>query len=405
MLTGRRYRLELTEPQTEYAEQIGAVCRVVWNTGLHQRREYRRRGGWMNYTPQCGELAEAKRDHSWLGEVPGHCLQQALKDLDRACREHGTFRVNWRSKRGWSPSFRFPEGGKIVVERLGRKAGRVKLPKFGWVRFRWSRQLGGMIRSATLSRDGGHWFVSFLVEDDQTTPNEPVATGTVGLDRGVVAAVATSDGAMHDREFSSPGEAERYRRLQQQLARQAKGSANRRRTLEAMRRVKGRERDRRQDFTTQLGSALARTNGLVAVEALNTRGMTSSGKGTVEQPGSRVRAKAGLNRAILDKGWHKLLLALRSTARYTGTRIVEVPAAYTSQACSACRSVDAASRESQARFRCTRCGFQANADINAARNVLAAGLAVTACGDLAVGRSVKQEPAETRKVVPLPDAA
>lgn len=143
----------------------------------------------------------------------------------------------------------------------------------------------------------------------------------------------------------------------------------------------------------------------MVLEDLRTRIMTSTAKGTIAAPGSQVRQKAGLNRAILDKGWHQLELALRSAARYTGCRVVKVPAAYTSQTCSRCRSVDPASRESQARFRCTTCGHAENADVNAAKNVLADGLSVSACGDLGNGRSVKQEPAGTREVLPPQPAA
>jgi putative transposase len=116
MLTGRRFRLEFTAEQTVFAEQTASVCREVWNTGLEQRREYRRRGAWISYRQQARELAEAKIEHLWLARVPGHCLQQTLMDLDKACRTHGTFTVRWRSSRRWRPSFRFPEGNKIVVE-------------------------------------------------------------------------------------------------------------------------------------------------------------------------------------------------------------------------------------------------------------------------------------------------
>src|SRR6202521_5322715 len=117
MLTGRRFRVEFTDEQVEYAEKIGAVCRAVWNTGLEQRRAYRRRGAWMNYQPQAKELAEAKAEHPWLAEVPGHCLQQTLMDLDKACCKDGTFGVHWRSSRRWVPSFRFPEGSKMAVQK------------------------------------------------------------------------------------------------------------------------------------------------------------------------------------------------------------------------------------------------------------------------------------------------
>ncbi|MFA5711308.1 RNA-guided endonuclease InsQ/TnpB family protein, partial [Mycolicibacterium sp.] len=186
MLTGRRFRVEFTDEQVEYAERIGAACRAVWNTGLEQRREYRRRGAWMNYQSQAKELAEAKTEHSWLKAVPGHCLQQTLMDLDRACRERGTFRVRWRSGRRWSPSFRFPEGNKMAVEKLNRRHGRIKLPKLGWVKFRASRSLDGeTLRSATLSREGRHWFLSVLVDDGRQTPEAHVSPGSaVGVDRG-----------------------------------------------------------------------------------------------------------------------------------------------------------------------------------------------------------------------------
>ncbi|MDR7303113.1 RNA-guided endonuclease InsQ/TnpB family protein [Haloactinomyces albus] len=332
-------------------------------------------------------------------------MQQTLKDLDAACRDHGTFRVHWCSKRRWNPSFRFPAGNHITVERLGKRKARAELPKLGWVSFRWSRHLDGQVRSVTLSRDGRHWFVSFLVEDGKQTPQQHPSESVVGVDRGVAAAVACSDGTMRDRQFAAPGEQRRYRRLQQKLARQQRGSANRQKTVAKMNRIKRRERDRRDDFTAWTGSRLAGLHGTVALEDLRTRNMTGIAKGTVEQPGSQVRQKAGLNRAILDKGWHELELALRSAARYTGARTVEVPAAYTSQTCSRCRRVDPVSRESQARFRCTTCGHCENADVNAAKNVLADGLSVSACGDSPSGGSVKQELAGTREVLPHRPAA
>jgi hypothetical protein len=97
MKAGRRFRAELTEAQARLAQQTADVCRAVWNTGLEQRREYRRRGAWMNYEEQAHELVEAKKEHIWLTEAPSHCLQQALRDLDEACRRHGTFNVRWRS--------------------------------------------------------------------------------------------------------------------------------------------------------------------------------------------------------------------------------------------------------------------------------------------------------------------
>ncbi|MET8873368.1 transposase [Nocardia sp. NPDC004604] len=398
MLVGRRYQLELTPLQEQACTLFGSICRSVWNTGLEQRRAYQCRGAWMNYSPQAAELADAKTEHAWLRAAPSHILQQTLIDLDRACRERGTFRVRWRSSRRWSPSFRFPDPKQIIVQRLGRKRGQARLPKLGWVRFRWSRSLGGTIRSATVSCDGGRWFVSFLVNTGLDPTNEPDSRTAAGVDRGVKVAVAVSDGTMYNRKFDTPGERRRYRRLQRRLARQVNGSANRHKTLVAMRSVRRRQRQRRADFCAYTANRLAVGNSVVVIEDLPIRNMIRSARGTVEQPGTNVRQKAGLNRAILDKGWHKFELALRNVARRTGCLIVKVPPQYTSQRCSVCGFVDSESRESQAVFRCTSCGYIEHADVNAAKNILAAGLAVTACGDLQpLGGSVKQEPTGNRE--------
>jgi putative transposase len=409
MLTGRRFRLELTDEQSEYADQIGAVCRSVWNTGLEQRREYRRRGAWMNYQPQAKELAEAKVEHPWLAQVPGHCLQQTLMDLDKACREHGTFKVHWRAGRRWAPSFRFPEGSKMAVERLNGRHARVKLPKLGWVKFRLTRSLHAMVtRSATLTKEGPHWYLSLLVNDGIEAPTAHAQPDTgVGVDRGVVVAVATSAGDLLDRAFVTAGERRRALRLQRKLSRAVKGSANRVKTRAALAEVRARERRRRQDFGQKTAHQLAHANAVVVLEKLPVKNMTRRARPVSDPntPGgflpNGAAAKSGLNKAILSKGWYQFELALKSVSRYTGTQVVKVAAAFTSQRCSACAHVDPKSRESQAVFRCTHCSHHEHADVNAAKNVLAAGLAVTACREsvapLGVTETSKQEPAGNRE--------
>jgi putative transposase len=399
MLTGRRYLLAFTDEQAAYAETVGAVCRAVWNTGLEQRREYRRRGAFISYVEQARQVAEAKKDPAcaWLSDAPSHTLQQTLRDLERACKTHGTWRVRWRSKTHTAPSFRFPDPNHLVVRRLNRRWGEVRLPKFGPVRLRWTRPLGGIIRNATVSRDGGCWYISFCVEDG-VAGVAPNGRPPVGLDRGVAVAVATSDGDLHDRAFVTPGETVRLRRLQQRLARSQRTHGRNRRSKrrDAVRaqlgRLHARVRARRADFAAQTAVRLARCHGLVVVEDLRVKNMTASAKGTTDQPGRNVRAKAGLNRAVLSKCWGGFLLKLEHAARYHGATVVKVNPAYTSQTCNACKHVAPDNRDSQAVFRCVACGHQAHADVNAARNILAAGLAVTGRGDLDVGRSMKRQP-------------
>lgn len=403
MFIGRRYLLAFTPEQERYAERTAAACPAVWNTALEQRLQYRRRGAFISWVEQCRQVAEAKKDPycSWLAEAPGHCLQQALRDLDKACKVLGTWKVRWRSKTRTAPSFRFPDPMNISVRRLNRRWGEVRLPKFGWVRFRWTRPIGGTIRNATVNRDGGRWYVSFCVEDGvaEVLPN---GLPPVGVDRGVVVAAATSEGDFYNRQFATQDEVNRHRRLQQRISRSLRihgrnrGSRRRDAVREEFVRLNARFRARRKDFAAKASLDLVRKHGLIVIEDLRIRNMTRSAKGTIDQPGKNVRQKTGLNRAIRDKGWGKLALALEHAARYHGAEIIKVPAAYTSQTCHACKHVDPKSRESQAVFRCTACGHQDNADVNAAKNILAAGLAVTGRGDLAVGRSVKRQPPERR---------
>ena len=202
----------------------------------------------MTYREQAGELAEARRSMR-LAEVPGHCLQQTLMDLDKACRAHGTF-VRWRSSRRWRPSFPVPGGqqdGGGAAQRSpcpgeAAQAGLGAVPVVAPLD-------GALIRSATLTRDGAHWYVSFLVDDGQSTPDVHAAPGTaVGVDRGVVVAVATSDGRLVNRDFLTDGERRRGLRLQRRLSRAAKDSRNRAKTREALGVIRARERRRRQDF-------------------------------------------------------------------------------------------------------------------------------------------------------------
>jgi putative transposase len=217
-----------------------------------------------------------------------------------------------------------------------------------------------------------------------------------------------------DRTFVTKGEQRRALALQRALSRAAKGTANRKKAAAALGKLRARERHRRQDFCQKTAHQLAADNALVVLEKLPVKNMTRRAQPAPDpdNPGSFLpngaAAKSGLNRAILSKGWYRFELALKSVSRYTGTQVVKVPAAFTSRRCSACGYVDPKSRESQAVFRCTACNHgPEHADVNAAKNVLAAGLAVTACEDqpqpAGRARSLKQEPAGNREgLLPQP---
>ena len=187
----------------------------------------------------------------------------------------------------------------------------------------------------------------------------------------------------------TPGESKRLKVLQQRLARAKRGSHRREKTKRAIAKLKVRERDRRKNWVEKTSTDLARRFDVIRLEALDVRAMTRSARGTVDQPGSGVAQKRGLNRSISRSGWGLLVTRLQHKAF---GRVEQVSAAYTSQRCSACGHVAPGNRKSQAVFECEACiAGRCNADVNAARNI-AAGRAVTARGDLAGGRSANREP-------------
>jgi putative transposase len=177
--------------------------------------------------------------------------------------------------------------------------------------------------------------------------------------------------------------------LQRRLARATRGSNRREKTKRAIAKLRARERDRRKDWVEKTTTDLARRFDVIRVEDLEVRAMTRSARGTIEEPGVGVAQKRGLNRSISRSGWGLLIARLQHKAF---GRVEHVPAAYTSQRCSACGHVAPGNLKSQAVFECQACtAGRCNADVNAARNI-AAGRAVTARGDLADGRSANREP-------------
>ena len=201
----------------------------------------------------------------------------------------------------------------------------------------------------------------------------------VGIDRGVAVSAALSTGELLHAPALTPGESKRLTVLQQRLTRAKRGSRRREKTKRAIAKLKARERDRRRNWVEKTTTDLARRFDVIRVEDLDVRAMTRSARGTVEKPGTGVAQKRGLNRAISRSGRGLLVARLRHKA---SGRVEQVPAAYTSQRCSACGHVAPANRKSRAVFECESCTAEpCYADVNAARNI-AAGRAVTARGDL-----------------------
>lgn len=370
------FRLYPTPDQAAQMAQIAGACRFVYNLGLEQRRDWYRSGRKFTFANQCRELTQCRAAQDWLRAVPVHPLQQALRDLDRAYRNwwEGRARAPRPRRKGINDSFRFPDPVSLAVERNGKSSGRVKLPKLGWIPLRernW-REMPGKICNVTISRRAGQWFAAVQCESEVAAA-APSALPPVGIDMGIASFATLSDGTSIAPANHGKKALRALCRAQRSLSRKKRGSRNRRKAIRRVARLQQRVANARKDFLHKTSTAIAKSHGTVVVEALPVRNMSASAKGTAEAPGRNVRAKAGLNRAILDQGWRGFRIMLGYKLADRGGRLIEVPAAYTSQTCAACGVIDPRSRRDQAHFACVACDHTAHADTNAAINILRRG--------------------------------
>jgi transposase len=365
-------------------------ARYVWNLCVEQESGYRPgRGKMPRFAGRCRQLTEARAENPWLAEGSVMVQQQAIRDHRQAMANFftGTHqRPAWR-KAGQDEGFRIVTVKPGDVRRLNRNHAAVKVPKAGWVRFRWSRPVPDGVKSFRVTRDrAGRWHVAFAAIP---TPVPGPGTGAVvGIDRGVKVSAALSTGEMLYCPGLAGREARRLRSAERKTAKAKRGSGRRRKAKATVARLKAREADRRKDWAEKVSTDLARRFDVIRVEDLDIKNMTRSARGSAQQPGRNVAQKAGLNRGIGKAGWGPLVRRLQDKAP---GRVQKVPPAYTSQRCSACGHIAKESRESQAGFWCVACGFACNADVNAARNI-AAGHAVKARGGDGTARPVNREP-------------
>jgi transposase len=373
------------------AAQVGVLwrhcedARLVWNLAVEQQSWWwPGRGSAPGSAERQRQLAQARAAEPWLRAGSASLQQQALRDFDRAMTAffrpgNPAGRPTYRSKRG--------RQGFVIrdtkVRRVTRRWGEVQVPKCGWVRFRWTRTLPTDLGMARVTVDrAGRWHVAFPAP--QPALARRAGSGPVGIDRGVRTALVTSDGQHYRAPRISGRRAARYLALQQQLSRQAQGSRRRDKTRQAMAQITARVTDRRRDWAEKISTRLIRDQDVIVFEKLNTLGMVRKpqAKPDPAHPGgflpNRARSKAGLNRAILGSCWGLLARRAEQKAAASGAAVIYVDPRFTSQQCHVCGHTAPGNRDSQAVFRCQKCGHSDHADLNAARNILARGLATMA---------------------------
>ena len=378
MLIRQGFKFELLRPTGEQHRKMrrfAGDCRFVFNHALElQQKRFATGGEHLSYAHLCKVLIEWKADPgtAWLRETHSQILQQSLKDLDRAYKNFFKKSAEFpkRKKKGFRDSFRFPQGYK-----LDQLNSRIFLPKLGWLRYRNSREGLGKVKNVTVSQTTGKWFISIQTEREVAEPVHP-STSKIGIDLGVTCFAAASDGTMIAPLNSFKKHQLRLRRYQRSMSRKKKFSKNWMKAKARVQKIHSRIANSRKDFLHKFSTMISKNHATVFVEDLQVSNMSKSAAGTTEKPGKNVRSKSGLNRSILDQGWFEIRRQLGYKLLWRGGRLIAVPAHNTSRTCPACGHISADNRKTQAHFRCVECGFEGNADVVAAINIITRGLAL-----------------------------
>jgi putative transposase len=363
-----KYRFYPTPEQADQFTRTFGCVRYVYNRALAERsRAWTQEQRRISYAESDKMPTGWKRDPgtSWLTEPSKGPLQVALRNLQ------GAFDKFWRKQTGY-PQFkkkgRSKDSATYFANCFTYRNGQIKLAKQAEpLNIRWSRPLpeGAQPSQVTVSRDSaGRYHISIVVEDTITehTPKDAM----LGVDAGITSLYTLSTGEKISNPRHEKKDRGRLAKSQRVLARKQKGSANRAKARLKVARIHARIADRRRDHLHKLSTRLVRENQVIAIEDLSVRNM--------------VRNRS-LARAISDASWSRFRSMLEYKADWYGRTVVAVDRFYpSSKTCSSCGRIND-SMPLQVRHWACRCGVIHDRDVNAAKNIQAAGLAVLACGD------------------------
>jgi putative transposase len=270
----------------------------------------------------------------------------------------------------------------ITNDQFRVEGSRIRIPNLGWVRMRESLRFVGKLVSATVSRTAHRWFVSITVETREKPMTVCENQAAVGVDLGVETMATLSTAEKVEGVKPHKRLLRRLKRLSRSLSRKVKGSRNREKAKRKLARLHARIAQIRNDALHKLTTSLANRFGTVVVEDLNTKGMTASAAGTKENPGKNVKAKSGLNRSILDQGFHEFRRQLDyKMSERGGTLLVADRWFASSKTCSSCGHKCNELPLSVRAWKCLVCGDAHDRDVNAAKNLasLAVSSTVVAC--------------------------
>jgi len=361
-----KYRFYPTRQQKEQLAQSFGCARFVYNYFLRLRTDaYYNDKKKFNYHKMSSLLTQLKNDkeHLWLKEVSSVSLQQSLRDLDKAFTNFFSKRAKYPrfKKKNSRQSVRYTKGGFSIKNSIVTIA-KSKEP----LKIRWSRRFSGKPSSITISKDSsGRYFVSFLVKEQ--VDHLPKIDKSVGIDVGVKDVCVTSNGF----KSGAPKYLRRYEKQlalkQKELSRKKKGSRNRDKARLRVAKIHSKISDSRNDFNNKLTTMLIRKNQAIAVESLNIKGMIKNHK---------------LAKSIADSSWYDFFRKLEYKSKWYGRNIIEIDKWFpSSKRCNHCGYIKEHLALHERQWICPSCQTSLDRDVNAAKNILTAGLAGLAFGE------------------------
>ena len=364
-----KYRFYPTPEQAKQLARTFGCVRYVYNRALTERsRAWTQEQRRVTQAETSKMLTNWKRDPetAWLTEPSKGPLQATLRHLQDAYT------------RFWNKQARYPKFKKKGRSKdsatyfrncFTYRNGQIKLAKQSEpLDIRWSRPLpdGADPSQVTVSRDSaGRYHISILVDD--TVTSCPPTDTTVGIDAGITTLYTLSTGEKITNPRHEKKDQEKLARAQRQLSKKKKGSKNREKARQKVARIHARIADRRRDYLHKLSTRLVRENQVIAIEDLSVRNMMKN---------------HSLARAISDASWTQFRTMLEYKADWYGREIIAIDRFYpSSKTCSTCGMLQDSMPLNIRDWTCPKCGKTHDRDVNAAKNILAAGLAVSACGD------------------------
>lgn len=417
---GFKTKLYLKKDEKEHLEKLFGINRLIWNTCLAYKKElyetYKRRNPCVDnkeelkkvydlgsYYSLARELSKKKimelPEYNFLLDCPAKAVQNCIRKLD------ATYSKFYKGKSGY-PKFRKKSRNNSI---MFDSCGKIEKTNKNHIKIT-TNQMTLIVKSPikenktlfnkdtkinfiTLSKKpNGEYYVSvnysYEIEEVKTVK---VVKEAIGVDRGITTTASCSNG----KEFNIDKEKiekfnSRIKICQKQLSKKVKGSNNRNKIRIKLAKLHEKKSNIKKDFNHKLSHYLVKNHDLIVMEDLKINNMTKSAKGTLEEPGTNVKAKSGLNRSILENNWGQLRQFVEYKCELYGKHFVAVNPKNTSRKCSSCSHTEKDNRYEKV-FLCLNCGHTQDADLNASINIRTAGLAGFACGETSLDGSVKQE--------------